>query len=141
MTHHPRLHTGRGFGGSLWLEDEPGEDPTIFEDDERNIHIIFHGYQWQGLWTGMHAYSADGNVFQLSQRRDGRGAFSTNQSYSNCSANCWDKYYRRERPEIHLDSEGNPSIFYTGIEFGENHPQKQYSYSTVNRVRGGTGLY
>jgi hypothetical protein len=26
-------------------------------------------------------------------------------------------------------------------EFGENHPQKQYSYSTVNRVRGGSGEF
>ena len=49
----------------------------------------------------------------------------------------WDKYYRRERPELRLDSAGNPSILYTGIEYGENHPRKQYSYSTVNRVRGG----
>ena len=21
--------------------------------------MLFHGYQWQGLWTGMHAYSKD----------------------------------------------------------------------------------
>ena len=28
-------------------------------------------------------------------------------------------------------------MFYSGIEYGMNHPQKQYSYSTANRVRGG----
>jgi len=56
-------------------------DPTLFEDAQHNIHLVFHGYQWQGLWTGMHAYSTDGNVFSLSQRRDGRAAFSTNQTY------------------------------------------------------------
>jgi hypothetical protein len=56
-------------------------DPTLFEDAESNIHMLFHGYQWHGLWTGMHAYSTDGgNSFALSQRRDGRGAFSTNQT-------------------------------------------------------------
>jgi hypothetical protein len=66
----------------------------------------------QGLWTGMHAYSEDGNVFNLSQRRDGRGAFSTNQSYDDGG---WEKYYRRERPELHLDAAGNPSVFDSGI--------------------------
>jgi hypothetical protein len=60
----------------------------------------------------MHAYSEDGNVFNLSQRRDGRGAFSTNQSYDDGG---WEKYYRRERPELHLDAAGNPSVFYSGI--------------------------
>ena len=32
---------------------------TIFQDVEGNVHMLFHGYQWQGLWTGMHAYSKD----------------------------------------------------------------------------------
>ena len=32
---------------------------TIFQDVQGNVHMLFHGYQWQGLWTGMHAYSKD----------------------------------------------------------------------------------
>ena len=32
---------------------------TIFQDVDGNVHMLFHGYQWQGLWTGMHAYSKD----------------------------------------------------------------------------------
>jgi len=49
----------------------------------------------------------------------------------------WTKFYRRERPELRLDSAGNPSVFYSGIEYGEDHPQKQYSFSIVQQVRGG----
>ena len=114
-----------------------GSDPTLFEDSEGNIHMLFHGYQWHGLWTGMHAYSSDGgNVFGVSQRRDGRGAFSTNQTYEDGG---WETFYRRERPELRLDSEGNPSLFYSGVQYAQDRPHKQYSYSTANRVRGGNG--
>jgi hypothetical protein len=38
-----------------------------------------------------------------------------------------------------LDTAGNPSVFYSGIQFGEDHPHKSYSYSTANGVRGGNG--
>ena len=77
--------------------------------------MLLHGYQWHGLWTGMHAYSGDGgNTFALSQRRDGRGAFSTNQSYQDGG---WETFYRRERPELRFDTLGNPSVFYSGVQY------------------------
>jgi hypothetical protein len=49
----------------------------------------------------------------------------------------WTKFYRRERPELRLDVDGNPAVFYSGIEYGMDHPQKQYSFSIVQQVRGG----
>lgn len=54
-----------------------------------------------------------------------------------CADSGWTKFYRRERPEIHLDDDGNPAVFYSGIEYGMDHPQKQYSFSIVQQVRGG----
>jgi hypothetical protein len=50
----------------------------------------------------------------------------------------WERFYRRERPELRLDSDGHPSVFYSGIQYGLDRPYKQYSYSTANRVRGGS---
>lgn len=98
--------------------------------------MIFHGYQWQGTWTGMHAYSkaGDGRDWQLSRRADGRGAFQTNVTWADGS---WTKFYRRERPELHFDAAGNPNYFYSGIEYGMDHPRKQYSFTIVQQVRGG----
>ena len=49
----------------------------------------------------------------------------------------WTKFYRRERPELRLDGDENPAVFYSGIEYGEDHPQKQYSFSIVQQVNGG----
>ena len=127
----PLYHTyqvkinGTGFGGNLWPDNEPGEDPTIFQDNDENVHLLFHGYeyascqftlkhtceprrfrgefaymqvtqcatmllshcsfnryQWQGLWTGMHAYATkELDNWAVSRRIDGKGAFQTNVTW------------------------------------------------------------
>lgn len=39
-------------------------------------------YQWQGLWTGMHAYATkELDSWAVSRRVDGKGAFQTNVSW------------------------------------------------------------
>ena len=99
--------------------------------------MLFHGYLWHGLWTGVHAYSNDGgNSFALSRRRDGRSAFSTNLTYEDGG---WETLYRRERPELRLGDDGNPSVFYSGVQYAQDRPHKQYSYTVAHRVRGGNG--
>ena len=70
----------------------------------------------------------------VSRRVDGKGAFSTNVTWEDGG---WTKFYRRERPELRMDAKGNPAVIYSGIEYGMDHPQKQYSFSIVQRVRGG----
>ncbi len=40
--HQVRIN-GTGFGGNLWPDNEPGEDPTIFQDKDENVHMLFHG--------------------------------------------------------------------------------------------------
>ena len=75
-----------------------------------------------------------GGAGGVSRRVDGKGAFSTNVSWEGGG---WTKFYRRERPELRMDAKGNPAVIYSGIEYGMDHPQKQYSFSIVQRVRGG----
>ena len=70
----------------------------------------------------------------VSRRVDGKGAFSTNVSWEGGGGT---KFYRRERPELRMDAKGNPAVIYSGIEYGMDHPQKQYSFSIVQRARGG----
>eukprot|EP01051_Picozoa_sp_SAG22_P006499 SAG22_NODE_428_length_10591_cov_8.858178_2_plen_76_part_00 len=70
-------------------------------------------------------------------RTDGRGAFSTNVSWAAADGGGWTKFYRRERPELHFDAAGHPNYFYSGIEYGEDHPRKQYSFTIVQQVKGG----
>eukprot|EP01062_Namystynia_karyoxenos_P010983 TRINITY_DN13925_c0_g1_i1.p1 TRINITY_DN13925_c0_g1~~TRINITY_DN13925_c0_g1_i1.p1 ORF type:complete len:800 (+),score=200.38 TRINITY_DN13925_c0_g1_i1:86-2401(+) len=120
--------------GVAWNVYEPGEDPTLWQDKRGAIHILFHGYQWQGLWPGMHAYSLDGSAgsWGLSRRLDGRGAFSTEVSWADGSPST--RFFRRERPELILDSEGNPDTLLTGIEYGYGFPGEQYSFTIAQRV-------
>lgn len=41
-----------------------------------------HRYQWQGLWTGMHAYATkELDSWAVSRRVDGKGAFQTNVTW------------------------------------------------------------
>ena len=75
-----------------------------------------------------------GGAGGVSRRVDGKGAFSTNVTWEDGG---WTKFYRRERPELRMDAKGNPAVIYSGIEYGMDHPQKQYSFSIVQRVRGG----
>ena len=40
-------------------------------------------YQWQGLWTGMHAYATkELDSWAVSRRVDGKGAFQTNVTWN-----------------------------------------------------------
>ena len=40
---------GKGFGGNLWDENEPGEDPTIFQDVEENVPTPGNGICPMGM--------------------------------------------------------------------------------------------
>lgn len=44
---------------------------------------LLQRYQWQGLWTGMHAYSTKQlDSWAVSRRIDGKGAFQTNVTWN-----------------------------------------------------------
>jgi heparin/heparan-sulfate lyase len=46
----------------------------------------------------------------------------------------WTNFYRRERPELHLDADGAPAFLLNGVEYGKQHPDHQYSFTLMQRV-------
>ena len=53
-----------------------------FHRCRRVVVATLHSYQWQGLWTGMHAYATKQlDSWAVSRRIDGKGAFQTNVTW------------------------------------------------------------
>ena len=46
----------------------------------------------------------------------------------------WTKFYRRERPELHLDRSGAPSYLLNGVQYGLEYPEHQYSFTLIQHV-------
>ena len=63
-------------------------------------------------------------------------AWSSNVSFSDGSSF---NFFRRERPELHFNAEGEPSFLVSGAMFGRDYPTRQYSFTMLQRVRGGGG--
>ena len=130
-------HPVPAFPGILWPElNEPSEDQTLWEDKRGGLHILLHGNQWAGEWPSLHAYSRDGSpgTWQLSKRTDGYVPYSANVSWAEGG---WTNFFRRERPELHLNQQGEPSFLLSGVMFGRDYPTRQFSFTILQRVRGG----
>ena len=136
------------------------EDPTLFLGANGSIHLLAHKYE-SGLddppgWPGLHAFSQDGKVWQVSKRHDGRGAYSFRVEW-NEQRNAT-TFSRRERPELHVDSgeslpcpveaglelgaaeSGSPLFLSTGVQYwgdASNGNDHRYSFVLVQQTRAG----
>ena len=129
-------HAVPAFPGILWPEvNEPTEDQTLWEDKRGGLHILLHGNQWAGDWPSLHAFSPDGSAgtWQLSRRTDGYVPYSSNVSWAEGG---WTNFFRRERPELNFNDQGEPSFLLNGVMFGRDFPTRQYSFTILQRVRG-----
>ena len=132
-------HAVPAFPEYLWPSvNEPSEDQTLWQDKRSGLHILLHGNQWAGEWPSLHAFSRDGTpgTWQLSRRTDGLVPYSANVSWAEGG---WTNFFRRERPELHFNAEGEPSFLVNGAMFGRDYPTRQYSFTMLQRVRGGGG--
>ena len=117
----------------------PGEDPFIWQDkNDDTFHIIFHVENAQHLsnWPSLHAFSIDlinWNV-STSYKRQQIGVYSTNITWQNGNITT---VYRRERPEIMFDTDGNAQYLYTSVRQFQNPPNSThwgYSFSVVQEI-------
>jgi hypothetical protein len=62
---------------------------------------------------------------------------STPSQCPGIDALAWTNFYRRERPELHLDADGAPAFLLNGVHVeysGHQYPEHQYSFTLLQRV-------
>ena len=59
------------------------------------------------------------------------GCYSTNVTWSDDTVST---FFRRERPEIMFDTDGNPLYFYSAVQEFKNDSHFGYSYSVVQQL-------
>jgi len=68
-----------------------------------------------------------------SKRADGYVPYTANVSWAEGG---WTRFFRRERPELHFNEQGEPSFLINGVMFGRDYPTRQFSFMMLQRVRG-----
>jgi len=102
------------------------EDSFMWRDPRGNFHALFHA--WDDI--GGHAFSKDGLRWHYA---DGR-AYSTDAEVEGGETVT---YWRRERPRLIFDSEGNPTHLVNGASYrGGATPTGDWSFTLVQGVRG-----
>ena len=121
------------------------EDPCFFQDKRGFLHILTHSDTWAGFTPSLHIFSRDGSYGSW---RVGTGywgsPYTTNVSWlppsdavdeqPSVDTPPWTNFYRRERPELHLDADGAPEYLLNGVEFGLEAPAHQFSFTLLQRV-------
>jgi len=138
-----------GIVAPLWPHDQfgkimPSEDPCFWQDKRGYLHVLSHSNTWAGFSPSLHIFSREG---QYGSWRVGTGywgsPYTTNVSWlppegidvqSGIDAPAWTNFYRRERPELHLDADGAPAYLLNGVEYGRQYPGHQYSFTLMQRV-------
>ena len=98
------------------------EDPFMYKN-KRGFHLMIHSMCPSGFWNSAHAFSKDGINWGI----------SSHMPYSYFS---WYKdegfiiFFRKERPQLILDEEGNPLYLVNGVQEWI----KKNSYTIINRI-------
>ena len=143
---------------SVPISTHQAEDPFIFRDSRGTIHILAHdiirlnAVQCNNSgWAGAHFFSTD--------PAGAHGSWHTPPHYPSVITNCSDSagfgpgayhvnvtwtdgtrttFFRRERPELVFNAQGEPTHFISGVERFAQDPGKpdndQFSYTLVQRV-------
>eukprot|EP00051_Salpingoeca_urceolata_P007514 m.98249 g.98249 ORF g.98249 m.98249 type:complete len:475 (-) comp15269_c0_seq2:41-1465(-) len=132
-------------GPRLAIFEHQCEDPFLFQSPGNGaFHILCHNMvkpNERTNWVGIHAFSKTGGWgdWQVSPQTlgpDVLGAYSANVTWANGTVT---PFYRRERPELLFDADGNIAALSTGVELYADHPDKdnnhQYSYTLLQRTR------
>jgi predicted amidohydrolase len=133
----------------LWARDDfgnivPSEDPTFFQDKRGFLHLITHsGGGKPNIGVSLHAFSRTGSYGSWRLGTGYYGSpYTTNVSWAPEPAGGqaeldtpnWTQFFRRERPELHLDKNGAPEYVTNGVTYGLEHPQHQYSFTLLQWV-------
>jgi hypothetical protein len=138
-----------GIVSPLWSRDQfgrimPAEDPCFFQDKRGYLHLLVHSNTWAGSWPSLHVFSRDGSYGSWKVGTGYWGSpYTTNVSWqapvgpgtqAGIDTPGWTKFYRRERPELHLDASGAPSYLLNGVQYGLEYPEHQYSFTLIQHV-------
>eukprot|EP01084_Bolivina_argentea_P004745 8984_1 len=113
------------------------EDPYFWQNKiDGSFHMIFHAMssaQHHSQWPSSHAFTMDLYNWSVSESWNnfGVGCYSTNVTWSDESVTT---FYRRERPEILFDKNGNPQYFYSAVQQFANDSHFGYSYSVLQDI-------
>eukprot|EP01043_Picozoa_sp_COSAG02_P068319 COSAG02_NODE_11302_length_1752_cov_0.738052_2_plen_373_part_00 len=139
-----------GVVSPLWPHDQfgkimPAEDPCFFQDKRGYLHLLAHSNTWAGFSPSLHVFSRDGSYGSWKVGTGQWGSpYTTNVTWLSPAGSDysqfgvehppWTKFYRRERPELHLDENGAPSFLLNGVEYGVEYPGHQYSFTLIQHV-------